>query len=54
MPDSEMHRTFNMGAGMVLIAGGKQGEKILKDAGKLKEDAYVIGKIVKGSGVTVI
>ncbi len=54
VPESEMHRAFNMGAGMVLIADGRHEKKILGELGKLKEEAYVIGKIVKGKGVEII
>ncbi|MBN2067975.1 MAG: phosphoribosylformylglycinamidine cyclo-ligase [Candidatus Diapherotrites archaeon] len=54
VPESDMFRTFNMGAGMVLIVEGKDEKKVLKEVEKAKEEAYVIGKIVKGKGVQVI
>ena len=41
----EMHGTFNMGVGMVLVTDAEHSEKILD----LLEDAYEIGEITEGS-----
>ncbi len=49
--NEEMHRAFNMGAGMVVVVPKKQTEKIIKELKKLKEDAYFIGRVVKGDGI---
>ncbi len=54
VPESDMQRTFNLGAGMVLIVEGKDEKKVLKEMQRAKEEAYVIGKIVKGKGVQII
>jgi len=51
--DFEMHRTFNMGIGMALvleISGVRRAQQILKRFGI---DAWVIGEIKKGKGVTI-
>lgn len=41
----EMHGTFNMGVGMVLVTDENHVDKILD----LLEDAYVVGEITEGS-----
>ena len=46
----EMYRVFNMGIGMVLIAGAAYKESILHYAKKTGEGIYEIGEVVKGSG----
>jgi len=43
--ESEMHRTFNMGVGMVLVVSPQNLEEVLE-----KSDAYVIGILQKGTG----
>ncbi|WP_228384813.1 phosphoribosylformylglycinamidine cyclo-ligase [Campylobacter pinnipediorum] len=45
--DSELFRTFNMGVGMVVVSSKQNADEILQ-----KTDGYVIGEIVKGSGVS--
>jgi phosphoribosylformylglycinamidine cyclo-ligase len=54
VPEEDMYHTFNMGIGMVLIVEGKNEKKVLKELEKLKEQAFVIGKIVKGNGVGIV
>ncbi len=48
-----MYNTFNMGLGMVLAVPAAEAEKavaVLKEAG---EDAYIVGEVVSGEGVTI-
>ena len=49
----EMYRTFNMGIGMILVTPKERAMKVISHLSKHKEHAWVIGEIVKGSGVTV-
>lgn len=47
----EMYRVFNMGIGMIVIAGAEQAEAVegrLRDAG---EEPVVLGRVERGSGV---
>ena len=48
--DDDVFSTFNMGVGMVLVAGVEEAEEILRrsDGG-----AFTIGEVVEGSGVVV-
>tara|TARA_Y100000310_G_scaffold344234_1_gene455882 strand:+ start:4381 stop:5391 length:1011 start_codon:yes stop_codon:yes gene_type:complete len=50
VPEQDMFRTFNMGTGMVLIVKKEDAENILSKV----NDAWIIGKIVKGKGVEII
>lgn len=53
VPWRDMFNTFNMGVGMTVTVAPENAERAieaLKDAG---EDAYVLGKTVKGEGVTI-
>ncbi len=50
VPEEDMFRTFNMGSGMVLIAGKAEAEEII---GELN-GAWAIGEIVRGKGVEII
>lgn len=50
VPEEDMFHTFNMGSGMVLIAGKAEAKKIIKEL----DGAWAIGKIVKGKGVEII
>lgn len=55
LPDSESHRTFNMGVGLVMIMSGDQVEAAkanLKDFPEFK--LHEIGKVVKGEEVMLI
>ena len=52
--EHDMYNTFNMGVGMCVVVAKEDVDtalKILKDAG---EDAYVIGKIIKGEEKVVL
>ncbi len=46
--EAEMHRSFNMGIGMVLAVPKSQADKLIKKAEKLGEKAFAIGEVVKG------
>jgi phosphoribosylformylglycinamidine cyclo-ligase len=48
--DREMYQTFNMGMGFAMIVSERVSDDVVKQAGK---GAKIIGKVVKGSGVTV-
>ena len=49
----EMHHTFNMGIGFVLVVPEKEALRALKALAKAGLQAWAIGKITKGSGVTI-
>jgi len=54
VPEEDMRRTFNMGVGMILAcAPGDAGDlsRLLREKG---EDAWVLGRVVSGSGVTYL
>ncbi len=46
----EMLRVFNMGVGMVIIAGPEKVDGIARHFGRIGQKFYFIGNIVKGSG----
>ncbi|HEX3560443.1 MAG TPA: phosphoribosylformylglycinamidine cyclo-ligase [Pyrinomonadaceae bacterium] len=46
--ESEMHRTFNMGVGMVVICAGADADAIEKHLAALNEKCYRIGRVVEG------
>jgi len=46
--DDEMHRTFNMGIGMVLVVPLTKFKKVQSILERLGEKGYTIGRIVKG------
>ncbi len=52
--DSEMLRVFNMGIGMVLIAGSGSREAVLGAIESKGAEARIVGKVVPGSGRVVI
>ncbi|MBI4353181.1 MAG: phosphoribosylformylglycinamidine cyclo-ligase [Candidatus Omnitrophica bacterium] len=49
----EMHRTFNMGVGMVLVTRKEKALKVISHLSKCGERAWVIGEVMKGEGVTI-
>ncbi len=52
--DHEMMRTFNVGIGMVLILESKAVSKAQRILDQMKTPSWVIGEVVKGSGVEVL
>lgn len=51
--DHEMYKTFNMGVGMVVILDKRHVATAQKTLKSFKLNSWVIGKIVRSSGVTV-
>lgn len=46
----DMFNTFNMGVGMIVVTDKKSSERVLKLLKANKEEAYIIGNIVKETG----
>jgi len=46
--EATMHRTFNMGIGMVIVLPKTQADKALRILRAKHEPAYVLGEIAKG------
>ena len=46
----EMYQVFNMGVGMTLIVAARQADAILRSIRAQKQQAWVIGEVVKGKG----
>lgn len=53
LEDAKLYNTFNMGIGMVLCVEKAIAADVLKAAEALGEKAYIIGKTVKGEGVSL-
>ena len=53
IPEHDMFNTFNMGVGMCLTVPAAQAAEALSVLADAGEDAYVMGEIVEGSGVTI-
>ena len=51
VPEEELYQVFNMGIGMVVIVAADQAEAALRFIKARKHSAWMIGEIVKGSGV---
>jgi phosphoribosylformylglycinamidine cyclo-ligase len=47
--DKEMHHTFNMGVGMVLMAEPKNVKAIITKLSELKFKPWIIGEVIKGN-----
>lgn len=54
IPHREMFNIFNMGIGMVLAVNEEDAPKAIEILTKAGEKASVIGKVVEGSGVTIL
>jgi phosphoribosylformylglycinamidine cyclo-ligase len=52
--DGEMFHVFNMGIGMIMIVPQSDAEVVLRDLKNLKEQARIIGEIVKGKRIVNI
>lgn len=53
IPERDMFNTFNMGVGMSIIVDAKDVDKTLEILKANGEDAYVMGKVIKGEGGVV-
>ena len=53
MDTEEMFSTLNMGIGLIIMVSESQKELVINALGSAGEEAYVIGKIIKGAGVTL-
>lgn len=53
VPWEEMWRVFNMGIGFALIVDRDEVEAVVEDAVALGEEAFVIGRVVRGEGVII-
>ncbi len=51
---AEMHRTFNMGLGMMGVVAPSDVEKLMKAAKTAGEEVYIVGTIEKGTGAVQI
>jgi phosphoribosylformylglycinamidine cyclo-ligase len=49
VPEREMYRTFNMGIGMVVIAGSDEAGRVRTHLDRLGEAHFDIGRVVEGS-----
>ncbi len=54
IPRSEMYNIFNMGIGFVLAVEEDQAEDILRFFNEQGEDAFIIGRVSKGTGVSFV
>jgi phosphoribosylformylglycinamidine cyclo-ligase len=50
VPEEELYQVFNMGIGMVAIVSGERADEVLKFIRAKKQQAWIIGEVVKGSG----
>jgi phosphoribosylformylglycinamidine cyclo-ligase len=51
VPDAELYQVFNMGIGMVSIVSAEKANDVLKFIKSQKHKAWIIGEVVKGSGI---
>ncbi len=52
VPDDDMHRSTNMGIGLVIVIGGDAEPSFVSDLSSAGESPITIGRIEKGKGVT--
>jgi phosphoribosylformylglycinamidine cyclo-ligase len=50
----EMYRVFNMGIGFVLIVEESDAERVTGTLQEMGEKSYIIGKVIRGSGVSYL
>ncbi len=51
VPDEELYQVFNMGIGMTMIVNGAEAGAVLKSVRAQKQNAWIIGEVVKGKGI---
>ncbi len=49
----EMYRTFNMGIGMVMIVSALATDEMMQRLQASGEEAFILGRVVKGEGVSI-
>jgi phosphoribosylformylglycinamidine cyclo-ligase len=54
VPDEELYQVFNMGIGMVAIVAAEKADDVLKFIRAQQHKAWIIGAVVKGSGVASV
>ena len=54
IPERDMYNTYNMGVGMSVVVPENEAEKALEILKSCGEDAYLIGKIIKGDEGVVL
>ncbi len=52
VPEEELYQVFNMGIGMVIIAAADQADKVLRFATAQGHDAWLVGEVVEGTGLS--
>lgn len=53
IPERDMYNTYNMGVGMSIIVNAEDANKALELLKAHGEDAYIIGEIAKGNGISI-
>lgn len=53
LSDPKAYNTFNMGIGMVLAVDKDKADTVIGMLKEMNEDAYIIGSVIKGQGVTL-
>ncbi len=53
LTDRELFSTFNMGIGMVIVAPADEKEKIILQLEEEGEQAYVLGRVKEGNGISI-
>ena len=51
VPESELYQVFNMGIGMTLLVSAQKAAAVLKFIEAQKQRAWLIGEVVKGTGL---
>jgi phosphoribosylformylglycinamidine cyclo-ligase len=51
---AEMHRTFNMGVGMVVICGPSDASAVLSAAARAGVEGWILGSLKQGSGAVIL
>jgi phosphoribosylformylglycinamidine cyclo-ligase len=51
--DHEMHRTFNMGVGLVIVCPEAQADRIIRVFKKHRQDSMLIGRVTKRPGIRI-
>jgi len=54
VPRSEMYRTFNMGAGMVVITSSADVDAVIRGAKDAGITAWTLGHVRRGSGQVIL